>query len=122
MRKRLLACLLMLSLVWTPCILPAAAAQPEQTDKAVRLLTYLGIADGEALEGGITKAAFTDIVLKMIGYDMLVVDAGDVNWPAGAVAYRYGILDEYRPTEGLAESMLTYPQAVKMLVCALGYK
>ena len=105
---------------------------------AVSLLTALellkGYEDGTFRpDGDITRAEFATVVVRTMGQANAAASAAgttafeDVapdNWASGfiSVAANLGILSGYGDGNFGPEDNVTYEQAVKMMVCALGYE
>ena len=103
--------------------------------EAVSVLTGLDILEGYEdgtfkPEGTITRAEMAKIICKVLGYDHMgqnktpFNDVEPKHWAAGYIntAYDLGIINGYGDGNFGPEDTITYEQAVKMLVGALGYE
>lgn len=102
--------------------------------EAVTVLSDLGILDGYEdgsfkPEATVTRAEMAKIVCETLGYDnmgtnkTLFDDVDPKHWAGGyiSIAYGLGIINGYGNGKFGPEDTVTYEQAVKMVVCALGY-
>ena len=109
----------------------------KETAEAAALLQSLNILKGDEqgnlnLTGDVTRAEFSAFVVRMIGQEAVAQVSGgrkifdDVaadHWGNGYidVAYNAEIILGYGDGNFGPESPVTYEQAIKMIVCALGY-
>ncbi len=81
-------------------------------------------------EKDITRAEFTKMIVYMLGYGDLKTkitqfdDVAEDHWanPNIKVAYDLGIVNGYDASTFKPDSPVTYEQALKMVVCTLGYQ
>ncbi|MCK9478131.1 MAG: S-layer homology domain-containing protein [Firmicutes bacterium] len=106
--------------------------------QAVSLLSALGLLkgyeDGDFRpEGEITRAEFAAVVVRALGQEETsqssqgatqFVDVANDFWGSGYinVATNFGIINGYGDGNFGPDDKVTYEQAVKMVVCALGYE
>ena len=103
--------------------------------KAITTLSKLKVINGYqdgtfGPEKDITRAEFTKIIVYMLGYgelSTLITQFEDVkpdHWANANIktAYDLGIINGYSATEFGPDNPVTYEQALKMVVCALGYQ
>ncbi|MBR0365926.1 MAG: S-layer homology domain-containing protein, partial [Clostridia bacterium] len=103
--------------------------------KAITTLSKLKVINGYqdgtfGPEKEITRAEFTKIIVYMLGYgemSTLITQFEDVkpdHWANANIrtAYDLGIINGYSATEFGPDNPVTYEQALKMVVCALGYQ
>ncbi|MGN0181538.1 MAG: S-layer homology domain-containing protein, partial [Candidatus Ornithomonoglobus sp.] len=103
--------------------------------KAITTLSKLNVINGYedgtfGPEKDITRAEFTKLIVRMLGqsgiYEPITSfeDLPADHWANTdiAAAYNMGIVNGYSSTEFRPDSPVTYEQALKMLVCALGYQ
>ena len=103
--------------------------------KAITTLSKLKIINGYqdgtfGPEKDITRAEFTKIIVYMLGYSdlsTLITQFEDVkpdHWANANIktAFDLGIINGYSATEFGPDNPVTYEQALKMVVCALGYQ
>lgn len=103
--------------------------------KAITTLSKLKVIDG--YEDGtfgpnknITRAEFTKLLVYMLGYGDISTtttqfeDLAADHWANAniATAFSLGIVNGYSDTEFGPDNAVTYEQALKMVVCALGYQ
>ena len=108
-----------------------------ETNTAIQVLKSLGIIVGDEngnlnLDKSITRAEFSTILLRELGMSNVVntkdntifTDVPKTHWASGVVNYCYNakIIAGYGNNTFGPDDTLTYEQAVKMLVCALGYE
>ena len=107
-------------------------------EKAINVLLALNILNGYKDRtirpyNTITRAEFTDVLVKTLGFDEASNIKPDYNlffdlpasyWAAGSVnlATKMGIIMGFDNGMFAPEEPVTYEQALKMIVCALGYK
>ena len=103
--------------------------------KAITTLSKLKVINGYqdgtfGPEKDITRAEFTKIIVYMLGYEDLSTkitqfkDVSDDHWANANIktAYDLGIINGYSETAFGPDNPVTYEQALKMVVCALGYQ
>lgn len=103
--------------------------------KAITTLATLNILNGYedgtfAPNKSITRAEFTKIIVYMLGYGDLntpitqFADVPQTHWANAhiKVAYDLGIINGFDETTFAPDSPVTYEQALKMIVCTLGYQ
>lgn len=103
--------------------------------KAITTLSKLNVINGYddgtfAPDKDITRAEFTKLLVYMLGYGDISTttsrfeDLSLDHWANAniATAYDLGIVNGYSDTEFGPDNPVTYEQALKMLVCALGYQ
>lgn len=103
------------------------------SDYLTELATY-GVMEGDAdgnlrLEDSVTRAEMARIIVSLGGKkitakeDTVFSDVKVSHWACGYIkeAYRSGIIAGMGDGRYLPENNVTYEQAIKMLVCALGY-
>lgn len=136
--KKLLALMLSAVMVFTMGTSVFAYTDVEEgtyVSEAVTVLSNLGILDGYEdgsfkPEATVTRAEMAKIVCETLGYDSmgtsktLFDDVDPKHWAGGYIstAYSFGIINGYDNGKFGPEDTVTYEQAVKMIVCALGYE
>lgn len=136
--KKLLALMLSVAMVFTMGTSVFAYTDVEEgtyVSEAVTVLSNLGILDGYEdgsfkPEATVTRAEMAKIVCETLGYDSmgtsktLFDDVSSKHWAGGYIstAYGLGIINGYGDGKFGPEDTVTYEQAVKMVVCALGYE
>lgn len=136
--KKLLALMLSVAMVFTMGTSVMAYSDVEEgtyVSEAVTVLSNLGILDGYEdgsfkPEATVTRAEMAKIVCETLGYDnmgtnkILFDDVSPKHWAGGYIstAYGLGIINGYGNGKFGPEDTVTYEQAVKMVVCALGYE
>lgn len=103
--------------------------------KAITTLSKLKVINGYddgtfGPEKDITRAEFTKIIVYMLGYEDLTTkitqfkDVSGDHWANTNIktAYDLGIINGYSETEFGPDNPVTYEQALKMVVCTLGYQ
>lgn len=81
-------------------------------------------------EGKITRAEFATIIMRTLGMDVssktntVFADVTSEHWASGAIqeAYGAGIVNGRTATIFDPEAEVTYEEATKMIVCAMGYQ
>ncbi len=132
MIKKILTLVLAVSML----VMPVAAAgltdiAGNAYEKEITFLNAIGIVEGRsgseyAPDEALTRAEMVTIVLRLLNIEgaqpTTFVDAKD-HWASNAIgtAASMGIVNGVNATHFSPDGKLTYPQAVKMLVCALGY-
>lgn len=114
----------------------SAAAAYQPTDKAVFEVTALNIMQGDEngnlnLDQQLTRAEFAAVILNMLGYKDAAMgnaktkftDVPEDAWFSGRVDFitQLGIMNGTSDTEFSPNEAVTFNQAVKTLVVALGY-
>ncbi len=137
--KKGLTLLLAVVMLMTAAVANVSAASFADTEgknceTAVSVLSALGIVEGKA-EGAyapddsLTRAEMTTIILRLMnvagtatGSDIFT-DVPSSHWAYGniAAAYQMGIVNGTSETTFNPDDVVTYEQAVKMVVAALGY-
>lgn len=146
MKKRILATLMLVVFVVTSlAVLPVSAAKftdvPEgsKTEEAVNVLSKLGVINGYddgtfKPANNVTRAEFTAMLLRTRGMGSLgstslenppfpdVTDPS-VSWAIGNIrtARDMKIINGYEDGTFRPNNTVTYEEAIKMIVCALGY-
>lgn len=121
---------------------PAMAAFTDVADtnpykKAITTLSLLKVIDGYddqtfKPDGAITRAEFTKLIVFMLGHQNLTYNSGEFtdvdmsptgHWARNYIqtAYNLGIISGMGDGTFAPESTITYEQALKMIVCTLGY-
>jgi len=110
------------------------AAYAEAIELGVALNLFKGYEDGSFKpEGDITRAEFAAIVVRTLGQEAQAtgaagttkfIDVPSTHWASGYVniAANLGIINGYGDGNFGPEDKVTYEQAVKMVVVALGYE
>ncbi|MBO4953945.1 MAG: S-layer homology domain-containing protein, partial [Clostridia bacterium] len=109
----------------------------EETAEAAALLQSLNVLKGDEsgnlnLTGDVTRAEFATFVVRMIGQEEVALasagkqifdDVAADHWGNGYidVAYNAKIIQGYGDGNFGPDAPVTYEQAIKMIVCALGY-
>lgn len=140
--NRLIAALLVTAMVMMPAIAVFAAESStaytaendEYYQEAVGFLNYLGIMVGDdkgdmKSEETITRAEIAAIILRITNvqskstYAGIFDDVDDSHWAADDIqtAYDMGIIAGYGDGSFGPQDDVTYEQAVKMVVCAIGW-
>lgn len=138
MKKSILSLILIIALLLCG-IMPGYAAafsdiEDANSQKAAELLSSLGIVEGKS-EGKyapldtLTRAEMTTIILRtmgaagMTGGKDIFADVPSTHWGYSNIsaAYDMGIISGIDADSFAPDAGVTYAQAVKMLVCALGY-
>ncbi len=144
--RKLLSVLLSLVLVLGAAQLPASAAfvdvdkntnYQEAIDVLVALKLLKGYEDNSFRpDNTITRAEFATVIARMLGLESVAVGSsaatiftdmmvgGGEHWASGyiKIAYDLGIILGMGDGTFAPDNPVTYEQAVKMLVCALGYE
>lgn len=130
-------CSLVLSAVMImTCFGVNAYAQSDMYDEAIFNVKSIGLmigaTDGEFYpEKEISRAEFAAIVSRLCGLgssigtsDTVFADVPESMWASGYInaAYNLGIIDGFVDGTFRPDSLLTGEQALKMIVCALGYE
>lgn len=113
-----------------------SASGYENTD-AYFEITALGIMQGDQngdlhLEDPLTRAEFAAVITRLMGYDSAIgmggfttfADVSENDWFSGYVGLMYGmgIMNGVSETKFSPYTYVTYEQAMKTLVCTLGYE
>lgn len=136
--KKLLALMLSAVMVFTMGTSVFAYTDVEEgtyVSEAVTVLSNLGILDGYTdgtfkPDAIVTRAEMAKIICETLGYNTLSAgttsfeDVAATHWAAGYInmAHGLGIINGYGNGKFGPEDTVTYEQAVKMIVCALGYE
>lgn len=135
--KKILCAVLMLSMLFTSVIVNAYPDVEENTyaNEAITVLSDLGILNG--FEDGtfkpedtITRAQMAKVICRCLGYEevslgeTVFTDVASEHWAAGYINIAYGLKIINGNGDGTfsPENSVTYEQALKMIVCALGYE
>lgn len=103
--------------------------------KAITTLTKLSVIDGYddgtfKPNGEITRAEFTKLIVFLLGYQNLTYtsysfdDVDSSHWARNYIqtAYNLGIIAGFEDNTFRPDTPVTYEQALKMVVCTLGYE
>ncbi len=119
---------------------PASAAFSDVPDdhsykKAITTLSKLNVINGYENntfepDKNITRAEFTKIIVYTLGYDKVTdkitqfTDVSEDHWANANIktAYDLGIINGFDETTFKPDDPVTYEQALKMVVCTLGYQ
>lgn len=137
MKKRLSVFLAVLMLVGTAFTVQAASftdTPGKSCETAASVLNALGIVEGKsegvfAPEDALTRAEMATLVLRTVGMDSpasgrdIFTDVPSSHWAYSfiAAAYQMGIVNGTSADTFTPDGVVTYEQAVKMVVAALGY-
>ncbi len=129
----LLACMLCLPMGAMAKSFPDTAGLPCET--AVSFLNDLDILEGKSEAGfepaaSLTRAEMATIIVRMLGMEGMAkgtdrfADVPSTHWAYNTVsaAYELGFVNGIDETHFAPDEVVTKAQAVKMLVCALGYE
>lgn len=134
MKTKLTILLMVLSLLLVS--VPCAAyidTDGSEYENAVDTLSALGIVEGMTEEyfepqGKVTRAQMAAISVRLMGAgadttSTIFEDVPSEHWASGVInaAYKLGIINGISASLFAPEETVTYEQAVKMLVCVLGY-
>lgn len=134
MKHKILAAFMACMLLF--CSMPCAAfidTEGSTYEEAVDVLCELGIIEGVTKDyfepaGNLTRAQMVTIAVRLYGVQNLTPEAifEDVpadHWAAGTVAagYKMGFINGVSESHFMPDDTVTFAQAVKMLVCVLGY-
>lgn len=131
--KRILS--LLLSFAFLLAAVPSFAEEDSRTinDEYISLLNYFGIeCDTENGDREVTRAEFSDMVLKIMGIDsdtgadeydgrFIDVDKDTPYFMSIVKANELGIISGYTSEYFVPDGTITYPQAVKMMLVAMDY-
>ncbi len=144
--RKLLSILLSLVLVFGVLQLPASAAfidvdENTKYQEAIDVLVALGLLKGYEdnsfrPDNTITRAEFATVIARMLGLESVAKGSsaaaiftdmkigGAEHWASGyiKIAYDLGVILGMGDGTFAPDNPVTYEQAVKMLVCALGYE
>lgn len=140
--KKKLSALLATVILSSSLFIPvgATAAFSDVTDdnsykEAITTLSKLSVINGYddgtfGPEKAITRAEFTKLIVYMLGYGDLSTpittfeDVALTHWANANIktAFDLGIINGYSDTEFGPDDPVTYEQALKMVVCTLGYQ
>jgi len=132
MLKKLLTLCLALLVLSLPASAMLVDIGGEAYEEEIALLYDLGIVEGKEADlfmpnDNLTRAEMATIVLRLLGTTGNVpaafTDVPAEHWASLIIgtAAQMQIVNGVSETEFAPEEAVTYPQAVKMLVCALGY-
>ena len=131
--KRIIALLTVILMLFSQIV----SASGIEESEAYMEITSLGIMQGDEngdlhLYDPLTRAEFAAVITRLMGYDdsvgmggySLFDDVSADDWFAGYVGlmYGFGIMNGVSETEFSPHTYVTYEQAMKTLVCALGYE
>lgn len=142
--KKVLSVVLAVALLMTSLVVTASASSfPDVDDNAgyasaVSVLSKLGIIKGYAEDGTfkpmneVTRAEFTAMLMRVLNVaqeeqtvwaDSPFTDLSDAAWAIGNIrtAYGMGIINGYGDGTFRPNDQVKYEEAIKMIVCALGY-
>lgn len=146
MKRKLTALLLSVVLLLGVVSLPGSAAfvdvdKATKYQESIEVLVALGMLKGYEdnsfrPENTITRAEFATVITRMLGLESIVGGAsaagiftdmkigGGEHWASGyiKVAYDLGIILGMGDGTFAPDNPVTYEQAIKMMVCALGYE
>lgn len=112
------------------------SASEYENSKAYFEITALGIMQGDEngdlhIDDPLTRAEFATVITRLMGYDDSIgmgsfspfSDVSENDWFAGYVGLMYGmgIMNGVSESEFSPYTYITYEQAMKTLVCMLGY-
>lgn len=131
--KKFLGILLALSMIFTA--LPGFAYSDISNREDITILSDLGIIDGfedntfRANED-LTRAQLVKVICSLLGYtnlstcDTSFTDVDSSHWASGYISFAYskGIIIGFEDGTFRPEEKVSYEQAVKMVVCVLGYE
>lgn len=131
--KKLISILLTIAMIMT-CGFGVVAATDLESANCIETLTALDILKGDEdgnlnLNDNITRAEFTAIVTRLLDVESNTkveefIDVPTSHWanPVIYTCYNLGIINGYGDGNFGPEDAVTYEQAIKMLVIALGYE
>ena len=146
MKRKLTALLLSVVLLLGAVSLPSSAAfvdvdKATKYQESIEVLVALGMLKGYEdnsfrPENTITRAEFATVVTRMLGLESVAKGAsaagvftdmtvgGGEHWASGyiKIAYDQGIILGMGDGTFAPDNPVTYEQAIKMMVCALGYE
>lgn len=139
--KKLMAMLITVVMLASMVVMPSASAEfndvseTHQYRKAITTLSTLSVISGYddgtfKPDGAITRAEFTKLVVFMLGLqDMQYTqytfgDVDPTHWARNYIqtGYEIGVIAGFEDGEFKSEEHVTYAQALKMIVCTLGYE
>lgn len=131
MRKGICACLLAVLI-----LLQGTGVFAMEETEALSLLSQLGVMQGYE-DGGlhpernVSRAEYMAMLMRTLGFEEIAgtlaeerfADVPVTHWAAGYIrlAYDLGLIDGYDERHFAPEDQVTVNQAVKIMVCALGY-
>lgn len=132
MLKKLLTLVLCVLMVSLPASAALVDIEGETYGKEIALLYDLGIVEGKEADrflpaDCLTRAEMTTIILRLLGTEGTMPaafeDVPAEHWASKIIgtAAQMQIVNGVSDNEFAPDDSVTYPQAVKMLVCALGY-
>ena len=126
---------LLLSLILIFATFNVVAAEPNPVPNSVSVMQQLGYIEGDEngelnLEKSITRAEFAAMITRVLDFTVsgyatqIFSDVPADHWAAGYIATCAGleIINGYGNGNFGPEDVITYEQAIKMVVCALGYE
>ena len=126
--KKIMSILLCLTMMISVCY-------AEVSENIIKEISGFGIIVGDEnqdlnLEGAVTRAQMAKIVMTMLGnretgaFDTVFADVKSTYWASGYIdmAQKFGIIHGIGDGTFLPENPVTNEQAVKMVMCALGYE
>lgn len=130
----LLAVLLLFSFCSAVSAAPFADVEGKKSETAITVLNAIGIIEGKsegvfAPEDTLTRAEMATLVLRMMGMNAsgggknIFTDVPASHWAYANIsaAYQLGIVNGTSADTFTPDGVVTYEQAVKMVVAALGY-
>lgn len=132
--KKLLSIILTISMLMTCGFISVSADTSDIDTNCIETLTALDIIVGDEngnlnLNSDITRAEFATIMTRILGLEGSDVkevfdDVPVSHWANSAVStcYNLGIVNGYNATTFGPEDKVTYEQAIKMIVAALGFE
>ena len=131
--KKIIALLTVVLMMFTQIV----SASGIENSEAYMEITSLGIIQGDEngdlhLDDPLTRAEFAAVITRLMGYDdsvgmsgyKIFDDVSEEDWFSGYVGlmYGFGIMNGVSETKFSPYTYVTYEQAMKTLVCALGYE
>ena len=131
--KKLISILLTIAMIMTCGFSVSAATDPESAiciETLTALDIFIGDENGDLnLNDDVTRAEFATLVTRVLDIESKAVhgifdDVSSKHWANAAIGtcYDLGIINGYGDGNFGPEDGVTYEQAVKMLVVALGYE
>lgn len=131
--KKFLGILLALSMIFTT--LPCFAYSDVSDREDITVLSDLGIIDGfedntYRADEDLTRAQLVKVICSLLGYTNLstcntsFTDVDSSHWASGYISFAHskGIIVGFEDGTFRPEEKVSYEQAVKMVVCTLGYE
>ena len=126
---------LLLCLIMVTCTFPVFASSANDYDEAVNTLIALDILKGDEngnlnLEKSITRAEFATLILRVLNIAptpssaIQFTDVANTHWAHDAIytCYSLGIINGCGNGTFQPERAVSFEEAVKMVMCALGYE